>query len=203
MATTNTETTNETREVKLPLHDVESAPEESKERLEKANRQLGFIPNLWGFQAEAPALLEGYQTLSAIFDKSSLSPTERQIVLITSSFENECTYCVAAHSGIAQAQNVPEDVIEALRAGTEIEDPKLEALYQFTGAMVRGRGWVSDSETRRFLDAGYGPRHILEVILGVSLKVMSNYTNHFAQTPLDEAWRSLAWTKPAEASVSR
>lgn len=184
------------------LHNVESAPEASKERLATAKTQLGFIPNLWAIQAEAPALLEGYQALGAIFDKSSLTPTERQIVLITASFENECTYCVAAHTGIAKSQKVPEDVIEAVRNGSPIGDPKLEALHRFTRPVVQGRGWVSDEATRTFLEAGYGRQQLLEVILGVAFKTMSNYTNHFADTPLDGAFKGFAWAKPTTARAA-
>ena len=61
--------------------------------------------------------------------------------------------------------------------------------------MVRNRGFVNDADTQAFLAAGYTNKQILEVILGVSQKVMSNYVNHFAQTPVDKVFEKFAWDK--------
>ena len=41
--------------------------------------------------------------------------------------------------------------------------------------------------TAAFLDAGWGAQQVLEVVLGVSIKMMSNYTNAIARVPLDAA----------------
>ncbi len=183
--------------MEFQVHDKESAPEKAKGMLESVEKAFKFVPNLIGVMAEAPALAKGYTTLSGIFDETSFNATEKQIVLLTASHENECTYCMAAHSTIAAMQKVPEDVIKALRAGTEIGDAKLEALRQFTLAVVKSRGWPSDDDVSSFLDAGYGKAQILEVILGVGLKTLSNYTNHIADTPVDDAFADAKWSKPS------
>ena len=44
-----------------------------------------------------------------------------------------------------------------------------------------------------FRDAGYTRANLLEVVLGVGLKTLSNYTNHLAGTPVDEPFRDLVW----------
>lgn len=179
------------------VHTIESAPSGSKPTLEAARDALGFVPNLYGVMAEAPALLEGYKALSAVFEKSSLTATERQIVLLMASYDNGCEYCVAAHSTIAAMQRVPDEVISAIRDGERIEDPKLEALRQFTSAVVTKRGWPDEAEVTDFLNAGYGRAQILEVVLGVGIKTLSNYTNHVADTPLDQAFAPNVWKKAA------
>ena len=122
-------------------HSLDTAPEDAKLMLEGVQKGLGFVPNMLGYMAESPALLKGYTTLSGIFDKADLSPTERQIVLLTTSRNNGCHYYMAAHTSIAQMQKVPSDVIRALRDGTPIEDPKLEALRTFTAKLVETRGY--------------------------------------------------------------
>ncbi len=174
-------------------HTVETAPSPSKPFLEGARNAYGFVPNLLGTMAEAPALLEGYMALAGIFDKTDLSETERQIILMTNNRLNGCVYCMAAHTTISQMAKVPADIIEALRAGTPIADPKLEALRVFAGVINETRGWPSDSQVEAFLAAGYTRQTVLEVILGTSLKVMSNYTNHVAETQVDDAFAPNAW----------
>ena len=47
-----------------------------------------------------------------------------------------------------------------------------------------------------FYEAGYTSRHALEVVLGIAIKVMSNYTNSIAGTPLDKVVQKYKWVKP-------
>ncbi len=175
------------------VHTKETAPEKSVAHLEGAEKAIGFIPNQFGLMAESPATIKAYMTISQIFDESTFSRTERQVVILAVSRYNECHYCVAAHSVVAEMQKVPADVIEAIRSDRTIADPKLEALRAFATAVVDKRGWVSEDDIGAFLEAGYAKEQILEVILGVSMKTLSNYVNHIAQTPLDTAFAGKAW----------
>ena len=179
------------------VHTVETAPEAAQETLAAAKKGLGFLPNLFAVMAEAPALVKAYGTLSRIFDETSFSATERQVVLLTVSYVNGCEDCIAAHSVIAGMQKVPGEVVEAIRDGRPIGDRKLEALRRFTAAVVNTRGWPSDADLEAFLGAGYGKQQVLEVVLGVGMKTLSNYTNHVAGTPLDPAFSGAAWSKAA------
>ena len=182
----------------LPLHTAETAPESARDSLTSVQAAFGFLPNLLATLASAPSALKAYLTLSQTFEQTSFDATERQIVLLTTSFENGCEYCVAAHSVIASMQSVPEDVVDAIRDGTPLADGKLEALRQFARGVVVSRGWPDDAVREGFLAAGYAPGQALEVVLGVTLKTLSNYTNHLAETPLDLAFAPRAWTKSSK-----
>jgi len=114
---------------------------------------------------------------------------------------NGCTYCMAAHTSIAQGANVPADVIGALRTNTPIADTRLEALRTFAIAINESRSWLTNAQVEAFLSADYGKQTIIEVILGTALKVMSNYTNHVAETAIDGTFSPNAWsTDQAEAA---
>jgi uncharacterized peroxidase-related enzyme len=185
--------------VDFTFHTADSAPADSKPLVEKAESNFGFLPNILAGMAEAPALLEGYMTLSGIFDKTSLSPVERQLILLTVSYENECNFCVAAHTGGAKKAQMDDSHIEALRNGRTLDDPKLEALRSFTQKIVKNRGWLDDADVQKMLDAGYSKQNVLEVIVGVGLKTISNYTNHIIGTPLNSQLEPLKWEKPKAA----
>ncbi len=169
----------------IPVLTVETAPAGARDTLMQVQAQFGFVPNLTGVLANAPALLGGYLALAAIFEKSSFSPTERLVVLFTVSYENRCEYCVAAHSTIAGMQGIDAGVVRALRARLPLADAKLEALRAFTAGVVGTRGWPPSDAVGRFTKHGYTSEHALEVVLGVGLKTLSNYANHLADTPLD------------------
>ncbi len=177
-------------------HTIETAPTNSKPHIEDATRGIGFLPNLLATMAESPAMLEAYLTLAGIFDKTGLSETERQIILMTNNRLNGCIYCMAAHTTISQMKGVPADVVTALRENKPIADEKLEALRVFAEVINTSRGWPEESDLQAFLAAGYNEANVLEVILGTSLKVLSNYTNHIADTPLDDPFAKNAWSAP-------
>ena len=177
------------------IHNENTAPASAAELLKKAKDKYGFVPNLLGTMAEAPALLKAYMTLGGIFDETSFSLAEKQVVLLAVSAVNGCSYCMAAHSMIAGMQGVPEGVIQALRENTPIKDNKLEALRRFTHSVTETRGYPSEEAAKQFLAAGYSQAQILEVVLGVGFKTLSNYTNHIAHTPLDEAFKKTEWKK--------
>lgn len=175
-------------------HTKASAPADALPLLEGAEKAYSFIPNLLATMATSPQLLEAYMTVAGILDKTAFSETERQIVLMTNNRLNGCEYCMAAHSTISQMAGVEAGVIEALRTGASLSDPKLEALRTFAAVINETRGWPSDADVSAFLNAGYTQQSVLDVILATALKVMSNYTNHVASTPIDDAFAPNAWT---------
>ncbi|MDX8396042.1 MAG: carboxymuconolactone decarboxylase family protein [Mariprofundaceae bacterium] len=177
----------------IPTLTLDTAEGAAKDVLEKTQAAYGFIPNLIGKMANAPALAEAYLTLNGLLDQTSFSATEKQLVLLTISRTHECGYCMAAHSTIAQMQNVPKDVIDAIRDDATLPDNKLETLRQLTIAITTSRGWPNEKNIQSFFAAGYDASNILEIILAVGLKTMSNYTNHIAHTDVDEAFSANAW----------
>lgn len=182
--------------VTFKIHDKNSAPDAAKAALDEAERKFGMSPNVLGIMAESPPALKGYLSLSGLFEQTTLTPEERNVVLLASSFENECDYCMAAHTAEAKQAGVDETVIEALRNANPVDDERLEALRELTAKVVHDRGHLSEENIDAFLAAGYSKQNILEVILAVAMKTLSNYTNHVADTPLDAAMEPFAWESP-------
>jgi len=181
----------------LTIFDENQAPAASRPLLSKAKAKYGFVPNVLGELAGSPSALGGYMSMSQTFAQSGLTAIEQQIVLLTTSFANNCEYCVAVHSTLALEAGLDRDIIMTIRDGEAIrQDTRLEALRQFTLAIVRERGLVERSDVDAFLKAGFTKANVLDVIQGVTVKTMTNYLNHIAETPLDEAFQSMAWSKP-------
>ncbi|MEZ6319313.1 MAG: carboxymuconolactone decarboxylase family protein [Phycisphaerales bacterium] len=183
-------------------HTIESASEQSRPALQATKQAFGMIPNLQTFMAESPALINAYsQAWQTFHTQTDLNPVEQQVVLLTANFENNCEYCMSGHSFLAKSAGMDADALASLRDGTPIADPRLEALRSFTRGVVVNRGWVGDDAVESFLAAGFSKRNVLDVIAGVSLKVMSNYTNHVVHTPLDPFMEATKWAKPASANA--
>ena len=181
---------------RFSIHSPETAPEASKPFLERTQKSFSMIPNLEGVMAAAPALLQSYVNLEEAFDQTSLTPVERQVVFQTANFENTCDYCVPWHTLLSEQAGMSQEDIQALRDDTPLTNDKLEALRAFTRELIVQRGKVSKAALEAFFGAGFTEQQALEVVLGIATKVMSNYTNSIAGTPLDEAVKDKVWQKP-------
>jgi alkylhydroperoxidase family enzyme len=84
-------------------------------------------------------------------------------------------------------------IVDRLRKRQTLSDHKLEALAAFTRAVVKNRGMVCGSALDQFLTAGYTNAQVLEVVLGVAMKTLSNYTHHIIDVPLDAAFQAEVW----------
>ncbi len=175
----------------------ENAPAESVPQIERSLKTYGFLPKLHAVLANAPAAYQAYLDNFELFETATtLSPLEQQIVFQTSNYENNCHYCMPGHTYIMKAAGMPEDIIEGLREGMPLSDPKLEALRTFARQVIELRGHLSDDQINDFLAAGYTPSQSLEVLVGLATKLLSNFTNALAHTELDEPVKQYAWTHP-------
>jgi uncharacterized peroxidase-related enzyme len=178
------------------IHDVDSAGARAAETLKQVREQFGFVPNLLGVLANSPAALEAYTALSAIFESSGLSPVEQQVVLVAASVARQCEYCVAAHSVGAKQAGLSGDALGALREGRTLPDARLNELRDFTQTLVNSRGWPKPEELDSFLAAGFTTAHVLDVLVGIAMKTISNYSNHMAKPSLDKPFEPARWTAP-------
>jgi uncharacterized peroxidase-related enzyme len=177
----------------FPMHQISDAPEASKPLLQQVESGFGFVPNIFKVFAESPAATEAYLSLNNLLrNKTAFTAQEQEVILLAISAYNGCGYCVAAHTGSAEASKLDPAVIEALRHRKPVPDAKLAALATFAATMVEKRGWLDDADIQAFLNAGYTHQHVLDTIVALSMKTLSNYVNHIAGTPLDDALRPKA-----------
>lgn len=187
---------------KFTLHDAASAPAGSAEILTSVQKTWGFVPNLHRALAESPAALEAYATLWGIAERTRFSAVERNVAYLSIIFENECRYCMAGHTGLSKMAHVDPAHIEAIREGRPVSDPKLESLRRFASIVTHNRGVVTDAEISAFKAAGYDNGAILDVLVLAATKLISNYTNHLVNTPLDPFMTGNEWTPPAARTAA-
>jgi uncharacterized peroxidase-related enzyme len=175
--------------------DPETAVEQARLLLQTAKRQNGMIPNMYLFMANVPGLLSTYMHGYEMFRKESgFTPAEQEVVFLTISHENECAYCMAAHSVLADMKsNVPRDVTEAIRTGNVIADARLRALSEMARAMLVKQGKPDPEDVSQFISAGFTEKHILGIVLAIAVKTISNYSNHLFDMPLDAVFQAREW----------
>ncbi|HEV3047835.1 MAG TPA: carboxymuconolactone decarboxylase family protein [Solirubrobacteraceae bacterium] len=179
------------------VHTIESAPAESRASLQALEQGLGFVPNLAAAMAGSPALVNSFVQMRGTLAAGGLTGAERELVAIAVSRENDCDYCMAAHSTFALMQKADPAAVEAARAGRAPSDAKLGALYEFARALVARRGHVGEQDVQALLDGGCSREAALTAIAQVAHTTMANYVHNLADVTVDEPFRAQAWERAA------
>ncbi|MFT5138189.1 MAG: putative peroxidase-related enzyme [Neolewinella sp.] len=173
-----------------PITD-DAATGQAKEMLEGAAAKMGFVPNMYRTMANSTGYLSTYMHgYTAFRENSGFTAQEQELVFLVISSANGCDYCTAAHSMIAdKVAKFDPALLAAARAGEPLADAKLQALAEMTSRLFETRGLVNQEDAQAFLSAGYQEQHILEIILAISVKTLSNYANHLFHTDIDAAFK--------------
>lgn len=184
----------------FPLHTVDTAPEASRSLLAGTFKKLGVLPAAAALLATSPAALEAFGAFTARFARSSLSPLEREVVIMAVAFRNECEICVGMHTQILERDlGAAPALREALRSGEPLPDPALDALRAFTWTVMDTRGAAPDGALEAFVAAGYTAQQALDVVLGVAAYTLSTYANRLTRAPLDPFLEPSRWEPPRKA----
>lgn len=166
----------------FPTHDLTTAPAEARPFLEESAQRFGFVPLASARHATAPAVVEGFALLHGVFEKTSLSPLEREAVALVLAAKLDCKLCREIHRRLARHHGASAELVEALLARQGVTEPKLEALAELTERVVDRHGAVSDAELEHFLAQGFTARQALEVVVGVATYTLSIFANHMTRS---------------------
>lgn len=164
--------------------DASTATREQLQLLASVKQVMGGVPNLIATMAHSPAVAGAYLAFSQALSKGVLSAKAREQIILAVSQANECEYCLAAHTMLAdKAGLTPEEILAARRA--EAGDAKMTAALGFALRLAENRGQVDDAEITALRAAGLNDAEIAEVAANTVLSLFTNYFNHVAGTAVD------------------
>jgi alkylhydroperoxidase family enzyme len=179
--------------VSFPVYTIDSAPDAAKPALRDLKAAFGMIPNIAGAMATSPVLINSLVGLFGRVHGGSFTEPQIQALLLTNAVTNACSWAVAFHSALALKEGLAPADVDAIRAGRSPNDEKLGALSTLARTLIQKRGRLDDQDRERFLAAGFGKDHLLEVIAAVAASTITNYTGNVTNPPLEAAFQAHAW----------
>ncbi|MFD7530450.1 carboxymuconolactone decarboxylase family protein [Streptomyces sp. NPDC059849] len=169
----------------FPDHTLETAPAAARRTMAGVAEKQGYLPAAVARLATSPELLDGFLRASALFESTTLDPLSREVLVMAMATGNDCHICVAMHTAKLTALGADPGLIAALRERQALPDERLEAVREFTLAVLATAGAVDDATLRAFLAHGYTSRNALEVVLGIGAYTMSTLANRMTGAPVD------------------
>ncbi|GAB3668601.1 carboxymuconolactone decarboxylase family protein [Nocardioides korecus] len=171
---------------RIPVHTVESAPEDSRVELKELESKFGKVLNIHGEMAHSPVVLQSYIALQQVIaDYGSFDGRTREAIALAVGNVDECSYCQAAHTAGGKAAGLTGEEMVQVRRDEVGFDTKLGALLTLAREMTAHKGTVADTSWNRALEAGWSDTQLTELSTHVTLNLFTNYFNHLVDTELD------------------
>ncbi len=166
---------------KIPTREEVSA--NNQQIFDDLKSKLGFVPNLYAYYAKNETALGDYLGFQG--RKTTLKAKEKEVVNLVTSQINGCRYCQSAHTVLGKMNGFTDEQVIELRKGSASFDAKLDALVKLTAAVVENRGKISQEVKDSFFAAGYTEANLIDVVIAVGDKVISNYIHNLADFAID------------------
>ena len=171
---------------RIPVHTIDSAPEQSRPHAERLERKMGKLMNIHAEMAHSPVVIAAYQGIQqAIAEHGTFDARTREAIALAVGNQNDCQYCQAAHTLSARKAGLSDDQILALRAGEVGFDDRLATLTEVARAAAADTGNVPEAVWHAALDAGWTSEELTETFAHLAVNLYTNYFNHYAHTELD------------------
>lgn len=102
---------------RFPVVDVDDLPQDLQDRILAVSEKSGFIPNVFIGIAQRPDEMRAFFDFhDSIMDRETpgLSKADRELIVVATSAENSCLYCVVAHGAIARIRTKNPDISDQL-----------------------------------------------------------------------------------------
>lgn len=171
---------------RVPVHTLDSAPEQSRDALKGLAEKFGKVLNIHGEMAHAPVVLQSYAALQRVIaDYGTFDAVTREAIALAVGNVDGCAYCQSAHTPAAKAAGLTEEQTVAVREGRVYFDDKLAALLALVRESAANSGTVADSTWHAALDAGWSEVELTEVSAHIAVNLFTNHFNHLVGTELD------------------
>lgn len=176
---------------RYPVPDVVDLPDDLRDTVLAVQERTGFVPNVFLALAHRPDEMRAFLAYhDALLEKEGgLSKAEREMIVVATSAENNCQYCVVAHGAILRIrakQPLLADQVAINYRKADLTDRE-RAILDFAVRMVHESWAVNEADFDVLREHGLDDEDVWDIAAIVSLFALSNrMANFLAMRPNDE-----------------
>jgi len=168
---------------RYPVPDVLDLPDDLRDTVLAIQEKTGFVPNVFLALAHRPDEMRAFFAYhEALMEKEGgLSKADREMIVVATSAENNCQYCVVAHGAILRirAKNpLIADQVAINYHKADLDD-RQRAILDFAVKMVHNSDAVNDADFAVLEDHGLDAEDIWDIASITALFGLSNRMANF------------------------
>ena len=176
---------------RFPVPKLKDLPADVRERIQAVAEKTGFVPNVFLAMAHRPDEWRAFVAYhDALMEKESgLSKAEREMIVVATSAENDCLYCVVAHGAIVRIRTKDALVADQVAVDWRKADitPRQKAMLAFAVKLAVHPAEVEEADFDALRAHGFSDEDAWDIGAVTALFALSNRMAHLtAMRPNDE-----------------
>lgn len=151
----------------FPLPDINTLPDDLKNKILEVQDKSGFIPNVFLALAHRPDEFRAFFSYhDALMNKESgISKGEREMIVVATSALNECLYCVVAHGAILRIREKNSLIADQLATNYKKADitDRQRAMLDFAVKVSRHANTISDEDIQALAQHGFSDQDVWDI----------------------------------------
>ena len=151
----------------FPLPDINTLPDDLKNKILEVQDKSGFIPNVFLALAHRPEEFRAFFSYhDALMNKESgISKGEREMIVVATSALNECLYCVVAHGAILRIREKNSLIADQLATNYKKADitDRQRAMLDFAVKVSRHANTISDEDIQALAQHGFSDQDVWDI----------------------------------------
>jgi uncharacterized peroxidase-related enzyme len=175
--------------------DLAAMPEDVRERIEAVQEKAGFVPNVFLALARRP---DEFRAFFAYHDalmerEGGLSKAEREMIVVATSADNDCQYCVIAHGAILRIRAKDPLIADQVATNYRKADitPRQKAMLDFALKVSRDSRAVGEADFEALRVHRFTDDDIWDIAGITALFGMSNRLANFMSMRPNEEFYSM------------
>lgn len=168
---------------RYPIPDINDLPEDLKDRMLGVQEKAGFIPNVFFTLAHRPDEFRAFMAYhdAVMESESGLTQADREMIIVVTSSDNSCQYCVVAHGAILRIRAKNPTIADQVAANYRKADitPRQKAMLDFALKVSNSAEATEDADFETLREHGFSDEDIWDIAAVTSFFGLSNRMANF------------------------
>ncbi len=153
---------------RYPVPEVMDLPEDMRNLILGVQEKAGFIPNVFLALAHRPDELRAffnYHDAIMLREGSKLTKAEKEMIIVATSSDNNCLYCVVAHGALLRIYSKQPMLADQLATNHNKADitPRQKAMIDFALKVSNDAGSIGDADYENLKSHGFDEEDIWDI----------------------------------------
>lgn len=171
----------------LPVPEFNDLPGDIRDSILTIQEKSGFIPNVFLALAARPAEFRAFFAYhdALMENPSNLTKAEKEMIVVATSSQNRCQYCVVAHGAIlrirAKSSTIADQI--AINHSKAAISPKQKAMLDFALKVSAEADNITAEDKAHLYKLGFTPEDLWEITSITGFFGLSNRIVNVANIP--------------------
>lgn len=168
---------------RYPVPKINDLPDDLKDMIVGVQEKAGFVPNVFLSLAHRPDELRAFMAYhDALMERDSgLTKAEREMIVVATSGDNNCQYCVVAHGAILRIRAKHPTISDQVAINYRKADitPRQRAMLDFALTVSNTAHTICDEDFAVLRDHGFTDEDIWDIAAITAFFALSNRMANF------------------------